>query len=157
MNRKTLAALLVLALVTFAACGDDHANSNHSNANTARSNANGAARTNANDTADRGIDWNVDEEGVKNKAAEYRAEAGKLKDNVADNASDLWAWTQVRAALAKVDDLDDSKINVDVENGVVTLRGTVSGTEKTKAGGALIPLRDQKKIKDFKNNLSVAS
>jgi hyperosmotically inducible periplasmic protein len=39
----------------------------------------------------------------------------------------------VRAALAAVDDLRDSTINVDVDNNVVTLRGSVANAASKKA------------------------
>ncbi len=49
-------------------------------------------------------------------------------------ANDGWLWTKTRAALAAEDDLRDSTINVDVENEVVTLSGTVaSAVQKRKA------------------------
>jgi hypothetical protein len=146
MNRKRLAALLSLALViAAAACNGDGHNANHSNANTA---ANRAPASNAN-TGDRtGIDWNATEDTVRNKASEYRAEAGRLQDKVADNAGDLWIWTKVRAALARVDDLEDSNINVDVENGVVTLRGTVENAQQKSRAAAAAKVEGAKSVND---------
>ncbi len=50
---------------------------------------------------------------------------------IGQGSNDGWLWTKTRAALATTADLRDSTINVDVENAVVTLRGTVP-TQKQK-------------------------
>ena len=57
-----------------------------------------------------------------------------LGRKIGAGANDGWLWTKTRAALAAEDDLRDSTINVDVENEVVTLSGTVvSADQKRKA------------------------
>ncbi len=73
------------------------------------------------------------EEYEKNKES-YREEAKQLGRKIGAGANDGWLWTKTRAALAAEDDLRDSTINVDVENEVVTLSGTVaSAAQKRKA------------------------
>jgi hyperosmotically inducible periplasmic protein len=72
------------------------------------------------------------EEFDKDKA-KYEAEAKESKSTIGTGANDLWLWTKARTALAGVDDLRDSTINVDVNNAVVTLRGTVGSADQKAA------------------------
>lgn len=73
------------------------------------------------------------EEYEKNKES-YTEEAKRLGRKIGTGANDGWLWTKTRAALAAEDDLRDSTINVDVENEVVTLSGTVANAaQKRKA------------------------
>lgn len=66
--------------------------------------------------------------------AKYEAEAKEKKSTIGTGANDLWLWTKARTALAGVDELRDSTINVDVSNAVVTLRGSVgTAAQKTAA------------------------
>jgi hypothetical protein len=44
--------------------------------------------------------------------------------------NDDWLWTKTKAALLTTNDLRDSTINVDVENAVIILRGTVSSKKQ---------------------------
>ena len=160
MNKRITAATLALtAALAAAACGggDNHNGTHNGNAagNTARpANANTAAAANTN----RGIDWKVgiSEEDLKKRTAEYRGEATRLKDSVADNTCDLYIWTKVRAELARIDGLSDSVIIVDVNDGVVTLKRNVTGDQKTKAAAAVVKMKQSKDIKDFKNELKAS-
>jgi hyperosmotically inducible protein len=69
----------------------------------------------------------------KNKES-YSADAKRMGSTIGSGANDAWLWTKVRAALTTADDLRDSTINVDVDNSVVTLRGTVAdGKQKIRA------------------------
>jgi hyperosmotically inducible protein len=69
----------------------------------------------------------------KNKES-YKEEAKRLGRKIGAGANDGWLWTKTRVALAAEDDLRDSTINVDVENEVVTLSGTVANAaQKRKA------------------------
>ncbi len=66
--------------------------------------------------------------------ARYESEAKETKSTVGTGANDLWIWTKTRSALLATDDLRESTINVDVNNAVVTLRGTVgSAAQRTAA------------------------
>ena len=157
MNRKTLVAVLALALVATAACGNDnHGNANH--ANTA-ANSNAKANTNAAVSEKKGLDWNITKADFEAKMNEYKAEAGKMGDKLGNGANDAWIWTKVKGALAGVDDLKDSAINVDVNDGVVTLRGNVTGAQKPKAAAVVVELKQgalSKDIKDIKNELTAS-
>ncbi|HSK70164.1 MAG TPA: BON domain-containing protein, partial [Pyrinomonadaceae bacterium] len=74
------------------------------------------------------IDWtrDVSRDDFDKDKDRYEREAKEGGSTIGTGANDLWLWTKTRTALAGVDDLRDSTINVDVENAVVTLRGTVA-------------------------------
>ena len=62
---------------------------------------------------------------------------------------------KTRFELAAADDLRDSTINVDVDNGVVTLTGTVaSQAQKTRAQNVA---RGVEGVTNVRNNLTVSS
>ncbi|HEV2704868.1 MAG TPA: BON domain-containing protein [Pyrinomonadaceae bacterium] len=149
MNRKKLATLaLCAALASLAnACdGGDRANTNTNantnanntavvtnNANTSAS-ANANANTNANANSRANYNTNMTEEEFGRERARYERDAREAGSKIGTGAQDLWLWTKVRAALLAADDLRDSSINVDVDNGKVTLSGTVaSGQQQVKA------------------------
>ncbi len=85
--------------------------------------------------------------------AKYEAEAKEGKSTIGKGANDLWLWTKTRTALAGVDELRDSTINVDVENDVVTLKGTV-GTQAEK-DAAVKAAKAIEGVKDVKDMLKV--
>lgn len=85
----------------------------------------------------------------------YRAEAKNLGQSIGQGLEDGWIHFKIRAALAAVDDLRDSTINVDVDNNAVTLRGDVgSAAEKAAAEKAA---KGVEGVKSVKNNLAVAA
>ena len=87
--------------------------------------------------------------------AKYEAEAKEEKSTIGTGANDLWLWTKTRAALASVDELRDSTINVDVSNAVVTLRGSVgSAAQKAAAEKAA---KDIEGVTSVKNSLTVSA
>ena len=64
----------------------------------------------------------------------YQREARESGRTVGSGVNDGWLWVKARFDLAAADDLRDSTINVDVDNAVVTLTGTVaSAAQKTRA------------------------
>ena len=82
--------------------------------------------------------------------AKYETEAKDEKSTIGKGANDLWLWTKVRSVLATVDELRDSTINVDVENDVVTLKGTVgSKAEQEAAVKAAKSVDGVKNVKDM--------
>jgi osmotically-inducible protein OsmY len=134
MNRKTILALLAGAALGFAAAcnGNDNVNTN-ANANRA-ANANTVATATATPTPanTNTVNWNTNREDFNKTANNYRAEAKNKGWSVGEGIEDGWIHFKVRAALAAVDDLRDSTINVDVDKNVVTLRGTVPGTDQKR-------------------------
>jgi hypothetical protein len=110
----------------------------NTNVRVVNANANTAVVVNATPAArdDRDDDdrWNANmsrEEYDRNRA-DYEKDRGDSK--IGTGANDSWLWFKTRAALMTTDDLRESTINVDVENGVITLRGTVgSAAQKASA------------------------
>ena len=140
------AGLLALAL---AGCGYETTNTNNANAN-----ANAAANTNANaNTAVANANTNTRraptrEEYDRNKDR-YQREAKESGRKVGTGLNDGWLWVKTKFELAAADDLRDSTINVDVDNEVVTLSGTVaSSAQKTKAVQVAKAVEGVKSVKD---------
>ena len=141
MKSKTLLAMLAGAALSLAAAGcggGDNANTNaNANANANRAanvntNMNANANANANKTSAR--NWNMTREEYNKNANGYVAEAKNAGESIGSGIEDGWIHFKVRGALALVDDLRDSTINVDVDNKVVTLRGSVANADqKAKA------------------------
>jgi hypothetical protein len=135
-----LTATLAAFAVFLVACGGGAANTNtntRSNANVTNlgtNNANvGAVVVNSNSTnTNRWSNTNVTREEYDKNRAEYEKDKGSSK--IGTGANDSWLWFKTRAALLTTSDLRESTIDVDVENDVVTLRGTVeNAAQKTKA------------------------
>ena len=157
MMKNKLATLLTAAALSAAAAGcatETGTNTNTTTANTSNTttvvNNNGNANTsgvtttntstttNGNTTANsnggRIINANISREEYEKKKDEYAQEAKGLGRKIGAGASDGWLWTKTRASLLGAEDLRDSTINVDVENGVVTLSRTVAdAAQRTKA------------------------
>lgn len=136
MNSRILAALLTLAALTLTACGgDSHNNANNSNTNANRAaNVNANANANTNTNTNRPVNGNISRADWEKDKDYYSGEAKKTGSKVGSGANDAWLWTKVRAQLLTADDLRESSINVDVENDVVTLSGTVAnGNQKVRA------------------------
>jgi osmotically-inducible protein OsmY len=136
MRSKTILSTLAGAALCLAAaaCGSDE-NTNTANANRA-ANANAVATATPTATPAASVynrNYNSKDDYKKDDTS-YRAEAKNAGSTIGSGLEDGWIHLKVRAALAAVDDLRDSTINVDVDNNVVTLRGTVANAaQKTKA------------------------
>ncbi|MBV8855471.1 MAG: BON domain-containing protein [Acidobacteria bacterium] len=137
MRSKTILSILGGAAFCLAAAGCNPDN----NTNTANANANRAANANATATpvaasTPAGSAYNRNynsKEEYKKDEANYRAEAKNKNESIGQGLEDGWIHLKVRAALAAVNDLRDSTINVDVDNNVVTLRGSVANAASKKA------------------------
>jgi osmotically-inducible protein OsmY len=100
------------------------------NTNTEVANRSQNAKTNANVRTNHSISR---EEYERNKER-HRQEAKDSGSRIGQDAEDLWLWTKTRADLLDTRDLTSTGIKVDVENGVITLRGTVpDAAEMTRA------------------------
>lgn len=155
--KRLVALVALLALAALAAGCSDATNSNNgntavqntnANANTANRNAAGNANTaNANRVA-----APTREEYERNKESIAR-QAKDLGSKIGAGAEDLWLWSKTRAALAAVDDLRDTTINVDVDNGAVTLKGTVATQDQVKKADAAA--KGVEGVKSVSNQLKV--
>ncbi|HEV3470907.1 MAG TPA: BON domain-containing protein [Pyrinomonadaceae bacterium] len=155
MSRRLLLTAAGTALLALAAaCGGD-ANRNGANANAnVNANANRATATPTPTPAGSAYNANYNTREDFNRAdANYRSEANRAGQSIGQGLEDGWIHFKVRAALAAVDDLRDSTINVDVDNNVVTLRGSVgSAAQKAAAAKAAQGVEG---VKSVKNQLTV--
>jgi hyperosmotically inducible periplasmic protein len=152
-----LATILLAALL--AACGDTSTNvnvsSNNRVTNLGANNANvGAVVVNSNTNTNRWANANsVTREEYDRDRAEYERDRGS--STIGTGVNDSWLWFKTRAALLATDDLRDSTINVDVENAVITLKGSVaSAAQKTKAEQVANGIEGKSKVV---NQLTVAA
>ena len=82
----------------------------------------------------------------KNSAA-YSAD--QAASTIGQGADDRWIWFKTKAALATINNVRDSTVNVDVSNGVITLKGTVGTKEEAdKAVAAAKAIEGQKGVKN---------
>src|SRR5215210_8013258 len=157
--KKLAAFLLGTALLALGAACDagtngngngnaNTANANHSNANTNAANANTAS-------ANRNYNARITREEYEKDKERYGREAKETGETIGQGLTDGWLWVKTKGALAAVDDLHDSGINVDVDNSVVTLRGTVdNAAQKSKAEATAKGIDG---VKSVKNQLTVGA
>jgi osmotically-inducible protein OsmY len=139
-------------------CDTFTANSN-ANGNLANANRNANAvlvNANANRTANvnrwSNVNANMTREEYEKNRADYERDKGS--SSIGQGANDSWLWFKTRAALLTTADLRDSTINVDVENDVVTLTGTVeTAAQKAKAEQVAKGIEGVKRVN---NQLKVA-
>ena len=160
--RYKLAGIIAVATLAFSLTGcnqtanespnaNANANANIANANANRAAANKNANENANTTTRRAP---TREDYEKNKAR-YEREAKETGRKIGTGLNDGWLWTKTRFDLAAADDLRDSTINVDVDNAVVTLSGSVaSAAQKARAESIA---KSVEGVKGVKNMLKVSA
>jgi len=150
--RHTIAAMMIATLaLALAGCGETANYNSNANANRA-ANANVAvANTNAHATPSprRGL---TREEYERDKER-YTREAKDTGRTIGSGLNDGWLWVKTRFDLAAADDLRDSTINVDVDNDVVTLTGTVASPAQKARAEAIA--KSVEGVKSVKNMLKV--
>lgn len=135
-------AATVLAAGTFAGCQDaGNANGNRP------ANANRAAAANGNSGGVLGIS--------SEDLQKAKDEAARLGSKVGQGANDWFLWTKTRAALATADNLEEGGISIDVENGVITLRGSVP--DQNQKARAEQVARGIEGVTSVNNNLQVGA
>ena len=126
----------VILVLTFIGCNGTTNDNTRANTNATNANTNAAANANANLTANANTNTRrapTREEYERDKER-YQREAKQSGRTVGTGLNDGWLWVKTKFDLAAADDLRDSTINVDVNNAVVTLSGSVaSAAQKTKA------------------------
>ena len=154
--RRRIEGLIALATLAVLLVGCDNAANNNRTVN-ANTNANAVAtatpvaNTNANTDTRRA----PTREEYERDRARYDREARESGRKVGSGTNDGWLWVKARWELAAADDLRDSTIDVDVENGVVTLTGTVpSTTQKARAEQIVTPVEG---VRSVRNQLKVAT
>jgi len=154
MKIKAMVLAATAAAALLAACGgtanNSNYNANHSNSvtNLGTNNANSNIYvTNSNSNSNT---WNsnISKEEYEKNRGEYEKKKG-TSETIGQSLEDSWLWFKTKSALATTSDLRDSTINVDVENGVITLKGTVgTAAEKTKAKQVADGIEGKKSVVD---------
>lgn len=147
----------VVALTAFSmillGCSEAANDNRTANANaTINSNASPGPVVNTNDNANmRGAPTREEYERDRDRYTREARDAGRT---IGSGVNDGWIWVKARYELATAEDLRDSTIDVDVENGVVTLSGTVgTAAQKTRAEAVAKAVED---VTSVRNNLRVA-
>lgn len=155
MKIRRLIGLIVGAiLIVLYVVGCDTATNTNTSTNIAANNANANANVNANANTNanrRAVNANISRAEYERDKESFAEDAKRLGRTIGAGANDGWLWTKTRAVLATTDDLRDSTINVDVDNEVVTLSGTVA-TQAQKNKAAEVA-RGVEGVKSVKNNL----
>ena len=148
----TFAAALAVGSIGCETASNTTVNKNAMNGNVSNvgvvvnSNSNMAANTGVN-TNKVAMNSNVSRADYDKDRAKYEAEKGA--STIGQGANDSWIWFKTKAALATVNDLSDSTINVDVANDVITLKGTVkTAAQKTQAETTAKGIEGQKGVKN---------
>jgi len=141
-NRLWLAPLTLLLAVAFAACNEAGTNLN------ANANANSNARAAATPTATPTPKYSEEQ------ARQERERAKANKETLGQSLEDAWIHTKIVAKLIGDADTPERKINVDVLDGAVTLRGTVD-TAQAKSEAERIA-KETDGVKKVTNQLKVA-
>lgn len=144
-----LAALAILAVGCDNAGNYNTANRNaNANANTTATPSPAVATDNSNRRAPTREEYDRDK-------ARYDREAREAGRKVGSGVNDGWLWVKTRFDLAAADDLRDSTINVDVDNAVVTLTGTVASTAQKARAEQITTVVEG--VKTVRNQLKVAA
>ena len=151
---KKFAGLVAgLALAALAVgCGGSDDNANSGNANKP-ANSNVAVVTNTNTTAN--ANKAPSKEDVEKNKETYGKQAKDAGRKIGTGANDTWLWVKTKYDLAAANDLRDSTINVDVENGVITLTGTVASKEQMQRADQIAKAVEGQK--GVQNKLKVAA
>jgi len=148
MRNKIAPVLIATLAMAMAGCGDTtnynaNANTNRAaNANVAVANANASATPSPRRGMTR-ADYDRDKD-------RYTREAKDTGRTIGSGLNDGWLWVKTKFDLAAADDLRDSTINVDVDNDVVTLSGTVgNAAQKTQAETIAKSIEGVKSVKNI--------
>ncbi len=154
MRRLSILTFVAVFAMAFVGCSTT-ANTNvktntvmNSNSNVAVvvNNNSNAVVMNSNMSSNRYSSNMTREQYEKNKADYDKDRTGST---IGSGVNDSWIWFKTKAALATVNDLRDSTINVDVTNDVITLKGTVAtAAQKTQAETTAKGIEGQKGVKN---------
>lgn len=155
MRPKIEGLILLAALAVFGTACDSAANNN------ANANANATAvatatatpvMANTNDNMNRQAPTREEYERDRER---YEREARDSGRTIGSGLNDGWLWVKTRFDLAGAEDLRDSTINVDVENGVVMLSGTVATAAQKSRAEEIV--RTVEGVTNVRNQLRVAA
>lgn len=111
-------------------------------------NVSGTMNTNSTgSSANSNFNYNMTREEINANRSNVEAEARRAGGSIGQGASDAWIWTKTRSALLAAADLRDSTINVDVADGVITLKGSVANNQqKAKAAQVAQGIEGKKSV-----------
>jgi len=160
MRRSIEGFIALAALVLLIAGCDNTANYNRTANANANANANAKANTNTVATSTPVTTANNNRRAPTREEYErdkerYNREAKESGRTVGTGVNDGWLWVKTRFDLAAADDLRDSTINVDVNNAVVTLSGTVASAAQRARAETVAKTVDG--VKGVKNMLKVST
>ncbi len=145
-KRAVLLAALLVSLGAVAACNDTTSNTNSNyNGNANRETIGTRTEPTATATATPGY--------TEEQAREERERAKANKETVGQSLEDAWVHTKLVAKLIGDTQTPERKINVDVVDGAVTLRGQVDTAEGKAEAERLA--KDTDGVKSVKNELKV--
>src|SRR5437870_8382210 len=121
--RKDLLLLAAIALLGLAFIGCNNNESNMNGSNSANANSNTGMRTAATPMATATPKY------TEEQAREERERAKANKETVGQSLDDAWIHTKIVAKLIGDTQTPERKINVDVVEGAVTLRGEIDTVE----------------------------
>jgi hyperosmotically inducible protein len=165
MKKITLLTFAAIFAMAFIGCeSTKETNSNHAVVVNSSTNANAAMNSNlmnsniANTNNATGIgttngNMNLTREEYNKEKDKYASEAKASGSTIGQGVDDGWLWTKTRAELTATADLRARTINVDVNNAIVTLRGTVASKEQ--ADKAVSVAKGVSGVKEVKNMLKV--
>ncbi len=153
MKKFTLLTLIAVAAAASIGCTSTANTNANLKANIATANSNTAVVVNSSNT-NMGMNMNMSSRynstmsrADYEKSTDYTAD--QSKSTIGQGADDKWIWFKTRAALTTINNVRDSTINVDVVNGVITLKGTVATKEEAdKAVAAAKGIDGQKGVKN---------
>lgn len=154
--RRRLTGLTALAalLIILPACNETANNNMNANAN-ANANLMASPSPTVNANTGTATDRAPTREEYERDRDRYEREAKEAGRTIGSGANDGWLWVKTRFELATADDLRDSTINVDVDQAVVTLTGTVaSAAQRTRAEEVVKGVED---VRSVRNQLKVAA
>ena len=148
-NRIAVMIMMSGSALALAGCGETANYSMNANANRA-ANANvTVAAASPTPSPRRGLT----REQYESDKDRYTREAKEAGRKIGSGINDGWLWVKTKFDLAAADDLRDSTINVDVDNDVVTLTGTVASAEQKTRAEAIA--KSVEGVKSVKNMLRV--
>lgn len=156
--RRRLTGLLAIAALSIILPGCNETANNNMNAN-ANANANTSLLASPSPTVNANTGTATGRaptrEEYERDRDRYEREAKESGRTIGSGANDGWLWVKTRFELATADDLRDSTINVDVDQAVVTLTGTVaSAAQRTRAEQVVKGVED---VRSVRNQLRVAA
>jgi osmotically-inducible protein OsmY len=152
--RFKLAGIIAVATMAISFTGCNPTTNENANAR-ANANSNAAVNSNANANANTSTKRAPTRAEYEKNKQTYAEEAKTLGRKIGTGLDDGWLWTKTRFDLAAADDLKDSTINVDVQNAVVTLSGSVDNPQQKAKAEAIA--KAVSGVKSVKNLLTVTS